>query len=387
MRDRFAEKVPQTGTPQNRSTIAVALPQSVTTVPPHMHKGNADPSMTVTSSSRLRPGHLLRTVALAALLGSPLAVPAAAQGFSDRILSPDAVERALERRGFLDLDRPRLRDDVYVVTGVNPRGDRVRLVIDAFNGDVVSRDRLEEALRPPRDVGPDFGERRSRFRPDSVERRYEEYDEEDLPPGRRLGRIEIEPGELPPPPVERFAPPIERPAGIERPAASVERAAPRQPRRAEPIPPPPSSEPPKERRTAAAPTDAAKPREAAPVSVSPKPSPVKTGLAPQPATDAKTSPAPQPPADAKTSPAPQPPAEAKTASVPQPAETKTLPTPQPAAEAKTREGPARTVRVIEGVTPILPQGGAAAKPAEPATPAAPSAVAQEAPAAAPVKTD
>src|SRR3954471_2420936 len=97
---------------------------------------------------------LRRALLAAGLLGAGLA-PASAQwfggygGFAERPLPPTAIMRSLMRRGFIEIGRPRFDGAGYVVEGVNARGMRLRLVIDAFDGGVISRTRLDAPLLPP----------------------------------------------------------------------------------------------------------------------------------------------------------------------------------------------------------------------------------------------
>lgn len=93
-----------------------------------------------------------------------LAAPASAQWFGgfepERPIPPQGIARMLAARGFTDISRPRFDGEVYTVEGTNRLGDRVRLTIDAFDGDIVGRTRFARAGEPfgaapipPRDVG------------------------------------------------------------------------------------------------------------------------------------------------------------------------------------------------------------------------------------------
>src|SRR3954469_24133220 len=134
---------------------------------------------------------LRRALLAAGLLGAGLA-PASAQwfggfgGYGERPLPPTAIMRSLMQRGFVEIGRPRFDGAVYVVEGVNARGMRLRLVIDAFDGGVISRTLLDAPLLPRADVGRERAARaaplREGFDPDFGE---------DLPPrgpGRDFGR-------------------------------------------------------------------------------------------------------------------------------------------------------------------------------------------------------
>src|SRR3954453_1123836 len=97
---------------------------------------------------------LRRTLLAAGLLGAGLA-PASAQwfggfgGYAEGPLPPTAIMRSLMQRGFIESGRPLLDGAVYVVEGVNARGMRLRLVIDAFDGGGVSRTRPPPPASPP----------------------------------------------------------------------------------------------------------------------------------------------------------------------------------------------------------------------------------------------
>jgi hypothetical protein len=92
--------------------------------------------------------------------------PAAAQflfGWGSRgdYLTPREVSDIVEDYGYTPVTRPRLTGDLYVVEGRDPRGYRVRLLVDAYSGNVVRRALLTtpsdrrldvEAMRPPGSV-------------------------------------------------------------------------------------------------------------------------------------------------------------------------------------------------------------------------------------------
>ena len=127
--------------------------------------------------------------------------PASAQwfgglgGYAEGPLPPTAIMRSLMQRGFIEIGRPRFDGAVYVVEGVNARGMRLRLVIDAFDGGVISRTRLDTPLLPPADVGRDRSARaaplRGELEPD--------FDDDLAPrgraPGQDFGRERIDRGE------------------------------------------------------------------------------------------------------------------------------------------------------------------------------------------------
>lgn len=223
--------------------------------------------------------------------GLAAAAPASAQWlgfFDDGPIPPGGIVRSLMNRGFVEIGRPRLRGDVYVVEGVNARGTRLRLVIDAYDGSLVSRTRLDAPLLPPAEVG-------------------------------RGGRV------LRPDPFRD---------GFGRPLEDDAIAPPREARPIDPAPRKPAKATPR-----AVPSAPAAPVEAA------KPEPAKTETAK--AEPPKAEPA---PATAAVAPAP-----AKPAQPPAPAAAKP-------AEPPAQESPQRSVRVIEGVTPVVPQPAEEKKP-------------------------
>src|SRR5205085_9746979 len=105
------------------------------------------------------------------------------------------------------------------------RGLRVRLVIDAFDGGVISRTRLDAPLLPPREVGRERAPRLDPYRPYPPE----EIEEAELPPralGRAPGRGFVDREDLPPPPLTQprrgdLPPPAlePRPGGVSPPEA------------------------------------------------------------------------------------------------------------------------------------------------------------------------
>ena len=292
---------------------------------------------------------LRRALLAAGLLGAGLA-PASAQwfgglgGFEERPLPPTAIMRSLMRRGFIEIGRPRFDGAVYVVEGVNARGMRLRLVIDAFDGGVISRTRLDAPLLPPADVGRERSARAAPFRGELEP----DFDEDLAPrgrsPGQDFGHERIDRGDLPPPPsarrAERIEPPLSGPPGVMPPNAAARPAEPR---------PPVGAEPPRRR-------EAKKPDPAARQPATALPGKAKA------ATDPQAVPPAPPAAVEAAKPAPSPP----TAAAPPPV---SAPAPDaqpvaPAASEKPAEAPQRTVRVIDGVAPVVPQASTAPKAAE-----------------------
>jgi hypothetical protein len=57
----------------------------------------------------------------------------------DRRLHPSMIVEELEDRGFRDLVLISRRPDVYVIEGVSPRREPVRLIVDAYDGEILER--------------------------------------------------------------------------------------------------------------------------------------------------------------------------------------------------------------------------------------------------------
>jgi hypothetical protein len=261
----------------------------------------------------------------AAALGIAIISPAPGQaqwfGYGDAPIPPGAIVRSLIRQGFIDIGAPRFDGSVYVVDGINARGARVRLVIDGYDGAVLSRIRLERPIMPPRDVGPSRG------------RAGDPFEEE----------------------ADAFDPP--------RPAPWTERYDPREaelPRRVERLGPVPDrktarAEPPSVRNPGA-PTQSVRPAESEPPRVAP-------AAPPSEAAEPKARPADKPSSRAAVAPSASSKPEAKPVSPAAPKPKADQPKSSGAPEPKATEAPAssRSVRVIEGVTPVLPQGSAPPK--------------------------
>ena len=64
----------------------------------------------------------------------------------DLLLPPRAVVWRLSDRGFTDVTRPRFDGQAYVVEASNPYGERLRLFVDARDGRIVGRQRLDTGL-------------------------------------------------------------------------------------------------------------------------------------------------------------------------------------------------------------------------------------------------
>jgi hypothetical protein len=244
-------------------------------------------------------------------MGASLA-PASAQWLGpppEGPIPPGSIVRSLMNRGFIDIGPPRFDGEVYVVDGVNARGTRLRLVIDAYDGSLISRARLDAPLLPPGAVGRG---RMARVEPFG-EYHGPSFDEEEIAP-RRWHGPPVDRDALPPPPAARRAERIEPPM-----------TEPRRPERATP---------PAQRQ--------AKKPEPAPAKAK-KPEPQAVPPAPPSAIEA-----------AKPEMPKEPPA--ATAAVPAPAWKEPPVEPKPAAaSAKPQDASPRSVRVIEGITRMGPQ--------------------------------
>ncbi|HEX8168008.1 MAG TPA: hypothetical protein VF601_19745 [Beijerinckiaceae bacterium] len=295
--------------------------------------------------SRSRPV-LARALVVAGLLGTSLgagSTPASAQWFGmldAGPIPPGAIVRSLMRRGFLEIGRPRFTGETYVVEGVNARGQRLRLVIDAFDGDVIARTRLDAPLLPPADVGRERTARADPFRRELGPGPDDGFAAPGF--GRDPGRDRIDRGELPPPGgrrADRIEPPLTEPGRTAAPNAVNPAARPAEPRRGERAQP--------QQRQARKPEPSAR-QPALPPPGKADPAGPSVPPAPSPAVEA-AKPVPQDsPPPAAAAPLPAPPAAA--------------PAPAKPAEAREPVPAQRTVRVIEGVTPVVPQAGDAPKP-------------------------
>ena len=322
--------------------------------------------------------------AAAPLLG---AMPAAAQWFGEEPMPPQAIARIAARHGFTGFAPPRLAGDVYIVNAVTADGARVRLVIDAFNGRILRPLGAAQELTPPRSVG--------RLRPwdytpdedfEDEPRRPERFrgprDSEDLLPPRPIGRPPafgerasrerdidadreyIEPYRLPgaerplrsEPPLRMEPSPERRSARVGEPAREPNLVAPARPRGPNRAGSPPAATP-------APAVEAPEPQ--------PEAKPAATAAVPTPAVQPSDPPAPAAPASAPPGPAPGA-SGSDSQAKPQPAAPRAPPAAAaPAATAST--SPPSKVRVIEGVTPVLPQSTA---PADKGSMSEPSTLAQ-----------
>jgi len=127
----------------------------------------------------------------------------------DLLLPPRAVVWRLNDRGFTEVTRPRFDGRAYIVEASNPYGDRLRLFVDARDGRILGRQRLDIAPEaPPRLVrrAPGYG-----------------WTEDDMRPRRPIREAEriVPPADIPSVPGLRGAP-----LGSERSAARSERVPP-----------------------------------------------------------------------------------------------------------------------------------------------------------------
>jgi hypothetical protein len=312
------------------------------------------------TGSRDKRGVSKSLIAAAAAAPLLMAAPASAQWFGDPVMPPRAIGRIVMQQGYSGFSPPRLAGDVYIVNAIDQDGARVRLVIDAYDGRILRPVRSVEELAPPRRARP----RDDAAWPeadDDIERDGGRFGtrrpaREALVPPRSIGREPLEP--LPRQArIDLDREPSEAPSlGREqRPTAAV---------RKEPAPERPTARVEQPARQAATPAKPSRPREAA------RPAPAVTPAVPVPIEPPKPEPAAKPtttaaaPAPAapketgSTTPAaPAPaiePAKAE-ASRPREAAAPPQPAPQPAATASASGAP---VRVIGGVTPVLPQSSA-----------------------------
>lgn len=103
----------------------------------------------------------------------------------ERVVPPGDVVRFMASRGFQRISRPALRDGLYLIDGIDRAGDRVRFVIDARDGRVLRANVVQDwdvdlldRGQPSRSPDEDWDER-GRFRParpgsDYTERAYPE---------------------------------------------------------------------------------------------------------------------------------------------------------------------------------------------------------------------
>lgn len=167
--------------------------------------------------------HVRRALGAAALaLLSTAPAPASAQWFSREeivrespVVTPGEVVRLLARRGYDEFTRPHFTGAAYVVDATDRRGDRVRVVVDAYEGEIrrirlLEEERLSGALPWGRSERLDDRPRPGRFEGD--DERFAE------PQGRQALRSEPSLRTVPPPPA--------KPRKPESPATAVSPSAP-----------------------------------------------------------------------------------------------------------------------------------------------------------------
>lgn len=133
---------------------------------------------------------------------------------SDMLMPPRAVVWRLNDRGFTEVTRPRFDGQAYIVEASSPYGDRVRLFVDARDGRIVGRQRLDAPLEPPARVvrrAPGYG--------------WTEEDESIRRPIREAERI-VPPADIPFPQGQARR---VRPEAVERPEPGMRAAAPARP--------------------------------------------------------------------------------------------------------------------------------------------------------------
>lgn len=257
----------------------------------------------------------------------------------------------LRDRGVAASSRPRLFGDVYVVHGTNRRGERVRVIIDAFAGRVVEttvllprgvrlrdydagprRARLREDFdsRPPALV-PSPGERQEAMRPDEDDDGVDEAprvaptpnrtpDTRRSKPKRPATAARQPPADTPKPEV-KAAPDVQAPAAAKPAEEKPPQTAARPPAASEPkadTPEKPASKPPA---TAARPPAAEPERRDVPKPVEKPPVTAARPPAVEPEKRDAPKPAEKPPVTAARPPAPSEPAKAEPSAVEKPAST------------------------------------------------------------------
>lgn len=71
--------------------------------------------------------------------------------FDDRpgpLIPPRAIVYRLQDQGFSDIGRPRFDGAAYSIDATNPAGARIRLIVDARDGDLIARRRLDGPAEP-----------------------------------------------------------------------------------------------------------------------------------------------------------------------------------------------------------------------------------------------
>jgi hypothetical protein len=238
------------------------------------------------------------------------------------MVPPQRIMRWVARQGFSEVTRPRLDGSTYVIDGIADDGSRTRFVIDAYDGELISSRPVGRVA----DVAPDLG-----LRPPGLIPRGgpPEFGEAPVPPGVVPRRGGPEYGAVAPLPPRGGPPEYGETAPRLRPTVpSTPAPAPRQAMREEP--------------GAAKPPGAVYGVNPGSVEGAQKPAPKAAAKPPRAAAVA--------PAAPPASPAPVAPAPSGRAAAP--AWVTPAPAPTPEQTASAPRGP---VRVIEGVTPVLPK--------------------------------
>lgn len=92
---------------------------------------------------RLRPRPFRTVLAACAVLLAVGGSARAQYAFDDEIMPPRAVAWRLADRGFTGIGRPRFDGRAYVVEAFGPDGARLRLFVDASDGAILGRQRLD----------------------------------------------------------------------------------------------------------------------------------------------------------------------------------------------------------------------------------------------------
>lgn len=78
--------------------------------------------------------------------------------YDDDVISERRLVRQLRRQGFVEIEDIDLRRDRYIVRAVRPNGALVRLAVDAYDGEILARERIGWAGdRGPRGPRADYG--------------------------------------------------------------------------------------------------------------------------------------------------------------------------------------------------------------------------------------
>ena len=134
------------------------------------------------------------SLAACALLIGVAGAAQAQYAFDDTIMPPRAVAWRLSERGFTGIARPRFDGRAYVVEAFDPGGARVRLFVDAQDGAILGRRRMDDGPVAIARPAPGYG-----------------WTEEETMPRRPMRQAErlLPPGDIPMP--ESRGVPLRRP--------------------------------------------------------------------------------------------------------------------------------------------------------------------------------